>query len=137
MRSISTLVRTEPNRSFPTMNSRISLSSRPVVSIYFVLSICIVLSITDGYVLRVKRQDWNFPGMVDNSDLTSDRRPTLPPVGITVFREPCGRCLTTNQYNPVCGDDNRTYANPALLDCARTCGFRVTVQYMGVCETPR
>lgn len=118
----------------------------------------------EGFHARVKRQDWNFPGPVDNRDTATTSRPqtssrprppdtprppvtqppppstdgaTLPPVGIVVFDAPCNRCMTTRQYNPVCGSDNRSYANRGILNCARTCGFDVTFVRLGVCETPR
>lgn len=35
---------------------------------------------------------------------------------------PCS-CPFTPEYSPVCGSDNQTYLNPAVLNCYRTCGF--------------
>lgn len=31
-------------------------------------------------------------------------------------------CPSTNEYNPVCGDDRLTYHNVQRLNCANSCG---------------
>ncbi|XP_039282346.1 uncharacterized protein LOC111063919 [Nilaparvata lugens] len=68
------------------------------------------------------------------------QRPTQPPStispmdldpanpGTVIFTSPCSGCRVTQQYNPVCGSDNRTYANKLVLDCHRVCGFDVTMK---------
>jgi Kazal-type serine protease inhibitor domain len=33
-----------------------------------------------------------------------------------------GGCVTTSEYNPVCGSDNVSYDNEAKLNCAVHCG---------------
>lgn len=45
----------------------------------------------------------------------------IPGMGTT--QTPCeNNCLTTSQYNPICGDNMVTYMNPARLRCAQNCG---------------
>lgn len=52
--------------------------------------------------------------------------PTQPPVvpdGSATRPSICEtNCLTTPQYNPVCGTDMVTYNNIGRLDCAARCG---------------
>lgn len=44
-------------------------------------------------------------------------------------------CRTTNEYNPVCGNDGATYGNRAKLRCSRSCGnLGVEMQRMGTCR---
>lgn len=43
--------------------------------------------------------------------------------GMGTPRTPCeDRCLSTPEYNPVCGDDDMTYFSMHRLNCARKCG---------------
>ncbi|KAF7992661.1 hypothetical protein HCN44_005005 [Aphidius gifuensis] len=47
-------------------------------------------------------------------------------------------CLTTQEYNPVCGNDAIMYNNPGLLGCAKKCGKNVEIQNFGRCvSNPR
>ncbi|RZF46573.1 hypothetical protein LSTR_LSTR002905 [Laodelphax striatellus] len=57
--------------------------------------------------------------------------------GTVIFMSPCPRCGVTQQYNPVCGSDNRTYANKRVLDCHRLCGLNVTLKRLGGCGANR
>ncbi|XP_018323493.1 DNA cross-link repair 1 protein-like isoform X4 [Agrilus planipennis] len=36
-------------------------------------------------------------------------------------------CLSTSQYDPVCGDDQKTYHNEGKLRCAQRCGKNVRI----------
>ncbi|XP_049775911.1 uncharacterized protein LOC126163055 [Schistocerca cancellata] len=65
--------------------------------------------------------------------------PTPPPptsTGAPASPVPCD-CPTPPQYNPVCGSDNQTYTNPQKVECANTCGQRVTILYLGTCQLRR
>lgn len=42
----------------------------------------------------------------------------------TQIMECINACRSTNQYNPVCGDDNTTYTNESKLKCAQRCNKR-------------
>ncbi|XP_046737621.1 uncharacterized protein LOC124406295 [Diprion similis] len=43
-------------------------------------------------------------------------------------------CVTTPQYNPVCGDNRVTYTNEEMLKCAQNCGLGVQLLFYGRCE---
>lgn len=48
---------------------------------------------------------------------------TVAVPGMGTTRSPCeDACLTTPEYNPVCGDDGLTYFSRARLRCAQKCG---------------
>lgn len=58
----------------------------------------------------------------NNNRFTSPSTPVNVP-GMGTTRSSCeDRCLTTPQYNPVCGDDDMTYFSLSRLNCARKCG---------------
>ncbi|XP_019871513.1 four-domain proteases inhibitor [Aethina tumida] len=44
------------------------------------------------------------------------------------------RCLTTLEYNPVCGTDGVTYSNMGRLRCAQQCGKRTELNFRGTCQ---
>ncbi|XP_065210706.1 uncharacterized protein LOC135838834 isoform X2 [Planococcus citri] len=44
-------------------------------------------------------------------------------------------CPATNQWKPVCGTDNLSYANMNKLRCAQMCGKQVAYVYNGSCYT--
>ncbi|XP_043600461.1 uncharacterized protein LOC122575501 [Bombus pyrosoma] len=46
-------------------------------------------------------------------------------------------CLTTSEYNPVCGSDDVEYSNPGQLTCASACGKDVTLIHYGKCKTTK
>lgn len=44
----------------------------------------------------------------------------------------CARaCITTNEYNPVCGSDTILYNNLRRLDCTNNCGRRLEPNWQG------
>ncbi|GLV43734.1 uncharacterized protein CBL_06942 [Carabus blaptoides fortunei] len=43
-------------------------------------------------------------------------------------------CLTTNEYNPVCGTNGLTYSNDGKLNCAIRCGAAVELSRRGTCQ---
>lgn len=50
---------------------------------------------------------------------------TVAVPGMETPRTPCeDRCLTTPEYNPVCGSDRLTYFSRQRLQCAIKCGKR-------------
>ncbi|CAH0553537.1 unnamed protein product [Brassicogethes aeneus] len=43
-------------------------------------------------------------------------------------------CLTTQEYNPVCGTDSVTYQNEAKIRCAQRCGKSTEISFRGTCQ---
>ncbi|XP_026319218.1 ovoinhibitor-like [Hyposmocoma kahamanoa] len=46
------------------------------------------------------------------------------------------QCKITKKFDPVCGSDGKTYANPGHLECAKNCGFDVQKVSSGPCDNP-
>ncbi|KAL1489275.1 hypothetical protein ABEB36_014205 [Hypothenemus hampei] len=66
------------------------------------------------------------------------RRTTVPVPGMGTTRTACeNRCLTTTQYDPVCGDNNVTYMNMARYRCAINCGQRIRIVALRACPRVR
>lgn len=63
---------------------------------------------------------------------TTQRPPRIPGMGTPPSA--CeDRCLTTHQYNPVCGDNNVTYSNIERFKCAVRCGRNVKIAAYRAC----
>lgn len=47
----------------------------------------------------------------------------------------CLRNIINQEYNPVCGSDNRTYTNKGKFRCASICGQKIglQIQHVGIC----
>lgn len=64
-----------------------------------------------------------FPPNAINTQPAPTSTPfSIPTTQSPLFLQCTSRCLTTNEYNPVCGTDQITYNNPQKLDCANNCG---------------
>ncbi|XP_046589332.1 uncharacterized protein LOC124300842 [Neodiprion virginianus] len=71
--------------------------------------------------------------------LTTSRTSTSAPATVATLPTASGLpancpCVTTPQYNPVCGDNRITYTNPETLKCAQDCGLAVKLLFHGRCE---
>ncbi|XP_068082287.1 uncharacterized protein [Anabrus simplex] len=42
-------------------------------------------------------------------------------------------CLTTSEFNPVCGSNGVTYGSKTKLECGQRCGHNVELLYYGQC----
>lgn len=73
---------------------------------------------------------WNSfnptPATGNQRPTTGNQRPTVPTQRPTTqspqLRRCIQNCLTTTEYNPVCGSDGVQYNNIGRLNCARNCG---------------
>lgn len=63
---------------------------------------------------------------------TTPRAQSTQPLAQTPAFLTCARnCLTTNEYNPVCGTDQVAYPNIRRLGCANLCGRRLDSNWQG------
>ncbi|XP_065334386.1 uncharacterized protein LOC135935762 isoform X3 [Cloeon dipterum] len=67
-----------------------------------------------------------------NPGFPPQNRPTPPPQ--TGGGSSGCSCVSTEEYNPVCGSDNVTYSNPSKLTCALRCGQQTSHAYYGTCR---
>lgn len=59
---------------------------------------------------------------------------SAPPVNNDDIIRACVRsCPVTSEYNPVCGSNGVTYANPGRLECAQQCGVAVQLARSTAC----
>ncbi|XP_047359263.1 uncharacterized protein LOC124952830 [Vespa velutina] len=75
--------------------------------------------------------------MIDNmADRVPTTRATPPPItpGSEAYENCIARCLVTPEYNPVCGTDNISYDNPGKLNCAVSCGKKISLSAYGRCS---
>ncbi|XP_030766805.1 uncharacterized protein LOC115890646 [Sitophilus oryzae] len=85
-------------------------------------------------------QNDNFQNNFNNFGFqSSTSRPqgftTVPIPGMGTTMSACeSRCLTTSQYNPVCGDNNITYSNIERYKCAVKCGKNVKIAANRACS---
>lgn len=95
----------------------------------------------DGPVDRTRprsttdRTDSTTVKITGTTERTSTTRATPAPVtpGSEAYERCIASCLTTPEYNPVCGTDNVSYDNPGRLGCAATCGKTVSLSFYGRC----
>ncbi|KAJ3666066.1 hypothetical protein Zmor_001521 [Zophobas morio] len=98
---------------------------------------------SDSFIFEDDFDNRNFVRTTQRMPTTRRRRPTTPRVPISTVaipgmgtpRTPCeDRCLSTPEYNPVCGDDDMTYFSRHRLICAQKCGKRVKLKHLGACS---
>lgn len=63
----------------------------------------------------------------------NDENGTTTTTASPIFRNCVAQCLSTPEYNPVCGNNRVTYDNIGKLNCARSCGLMVTFTRLGTC----
>ncbi|EEZ98527.1 uncharacterized protein LOC100142616 [Tribolium castaneum] len=86
--------------------------------------------------VTTQRPSFQIPAFRRTTQRTPSSTIAIPGMGTP--RTPCeDRCLSTPEYNPVCGDDNMTYFSMHRLNCARRCGKRVSMKHMGACTRIR
>jgi hypothetical protein len=56
------------------------------------------------------------------SQMTTPRSQPTNPTTSASYRRCLNNCLTTNEYNPVCGTNEQSYDNQNKLNCAISCG---------------
>ncbi|XP_055318492.1 ribosome-binding protein 1-like [Sitodiplosis mosellana] len=93
---------------------------------------------TQGIVDQIfgrPNQSSNQPGQFTNptqnqvTATTPAAAPAQSPAFLRCTRE---ECLTTNEYNPVCGSDQQVYSNIRKLECANQCGRRLNQNWQEV-----
>ncbi|KAK2579545.1 hypothetical protein KPH14_010844 [Odynerus spinipes] len=105
-----------------------------------------VISEVDGFIFDGPVDRMRLPSTTDRTTDTTERtpgttiripmtRPTPAPTtpGSEAYERCVASCLSTPEYNPVCGTDNVSYDNPGRLNCATTCGKNVNVSFYGRC----
>ncbi|XP_077299801.1 uncharacterized protein LOC143920733 [Arctopsyche grandis] len=71
-----------------------------------------------------QRPNNNRPNTNDRRTTTTAAPATTTAGGVATPNPDClRRCLTTPEYNPVCGDNRVDYDNMSRLNCARQCGL--------------
>lgn len=53
---------------------------------------------------------------------------------ITENSEAMKTCACARVYEPVCGTDDKTYANPCTFDCAKLSNTKLAIKYQGECN---
>lgn len=46
----------------------------------------------------------------------------------------CNEVICTREFNPMCGNDGKTYNNPCLLEAAAQCEHGLVMAYKGSCR---
>lgn len=67
----------------------------------------------------------NQGGQTGNQQAGNQQSSTAAPTTTTQtprVRQCIARCITTMEYNPICGSNRIQYQNRSALTCARTCG---------------
>lgn len=80
--------------------------------------------------IQIQNSTQDLP--VDQAVVFPFAAPALPPAFLKCMREDC---LTTSEYNPVCGTDRTIYQNDRKLDCANFCGKRTNSNWQGNVDT--
>lgn len=85
---------------------------------------------TPRAVVRASR-----PTRPQRSRLGMTTASTVAVPGMGTTRTACeDNCLSTQEYNPVCGTNGVTYHNHARLNCASRCTTVVGMQHLGRCS---
>ncbi|KAF4531423.1 hypothetical protein B566_EDAN004191 [Ephemera danica] len=107
-------------------------------TVTFVLaSLALLCSVTSIPLQGLRGSDGDATEQRQSRQVIILWNPTPPPRSTTTTTPrttPC-QCAATGEYNPVCGTNNVTYSNPGRLQCAITCGTRVSLMHYGVCRT--
>ncbi|XP_066996037.2 uncharacterized protein [Anabrus simplex] len=87
-----------------------------------------------GTALRKARQEnfWWWWRTTTTSTTTTARPQVQEQVDSNGSPVNCN-CLTTPEYNPVCGTNGLTYGSKSKLECGKRCGHNVELSYYGNC----